>query len=333
MAKLTDVWINRLKAKDKDYAEVDGAGLYLRVSRKGVKTSVYRYRNPQGRDVWLTIGNYRLVGPHEARKKVSEYALQRKQGIDPAEKLQAEKAAKQAEKDERVLIPTFENVTQLYYSRVISRHRRPEQFLWAMQKHVFPYIGKVRISELNRGQVAEVINRMVDSGTSVIANLVLAMVKGMTQYAVGQGHAPADPAAGLSRSSAGGKEKSRDRVLSFDEARAFMLALDSDEMSSRRLSTQVRVALLWLLLTGQRIGETLAVEWTHIKDGIWNIPADNTKSQRAHLVHLTPQLTALLHEVRPLTGDQRYIFAGPNESEKPINRFTVERALKRLLAR
>lgn len=200
-----------------------------------------------------------------------------------------------------------------------------------MEKYVLPYIGTVRVSELSRGQVAEVINRMVDNGTPVIANRVLAMIKSVTRYAAEQGHAAMDPAAGLTRVSAGGKEKSRDRVLSREENKALLLALDADTMASRHLSPQVRTALLWLLLTGQRIGETLAAEWAHIKDGIWHIPADNTKSERAHLVHLTPQLTALLDELRPLTGTQRYIFASPNESEKPINRFTVERALKRLL--
>lgn len=332
---LTDLAIKNLKPKAngkekvKVPKETGAPGLYLRVFGKDVKTFTYRYRNPQGRDTWLAMGNYPAMTLHEARKLAADYSIMRKQGIDPAEQVKAEKDARDAKARERELIPTFENATRLYYNRVITRRRRPEQFLWAMEKYVFPYIGTVRVSELNRGQVAEVINRMVDNGTPVIANRVLAMLKGVTRYATEQGHAATDPAAGLSRGSAGGKEKARERVLTLDEIKAFILAIDA--MSDRRLSLQVRCALLWLLLTGQRIGETLAAEWAHIEGGIWHIPADNTKSERAHLIHLTPQLTALLDELMPLTGNSRYIFASPNESEKPINRFTVERALKRLL--
>lgn len=280
----------------------------------------------------MTLGSFGAIGLHEARKQAAEYAILRKQGIDPAEQVKSEKDARDTKARERELIPTFENVTSLYYNRVITRRRRPEQFLWAMQKHVFPYIGSVRVSELTRGQVAEVINRMVDNGTPVIANRVLAMVRGVTRYAVEQGHAATDPAAGLTRASAGGKEKPRERVLTTDEIRSLFLALDADSLSERRLSPQVRCALLWLLLTGQRISEALAAEWVHIEDGIWRIPAENTKTQRAHFVHVTPQMAAILNELKPLTGDSRYVFASPQEHDQPINRFSVERALRRLLA-
>lgn len=43
-------------------------------------------------------------------------------------------------------------------------------------------------------------------GSSMIM-VVRAMVKGATRYAAEQGHAAMDPAAGLSRAGAGGKEK------------------------------------------------------------------------------------------------------------------------------
>lgn len=332
---LTDLAINNLETTGKEYTvkpkETGASTLYLRVSAKGVKTFTYRYRSPQGRDTWLTMGNYPAMSLHDARKLATDYALMRKLGIDPAEQVQAEKVAKQAQAKELALNPTFENVTQLFYERVISRRRRPEQFLWAVQKYVFPYIGTVRVSELTRGQVAEVINRIVDNRTPVMANRVLAMVKAVTRYAAEQGHCDTDPAAGFTRASAGGKEKPRNRVLTTDEIRKLLLALDADAPAGRRLSLQVRCALLWLLMSGQRISETLSAQWDHIRDGLWNLPAENTMGQRTHFVHVTPLMAAILDELRPLTGTSRYIFASSRDSKRYMAKETVQNALSRLL--
>jgi len=35
-------------------------------------------------------------------------------------------------------------------------------------------------------------------------------------------------------------------------------------MATRKLSSLVRIALKWLLFTGQRISETLMTEWVHL---------------------------------------------------------------------
>ena len=155
--------------------------------------------------------------------------------------------------------------------------------------------------------------------------------QGITAYATEQGHIEADPAAGITRASAGGREKARERVLSWDEIKAFLVALDVESMAIRKLSPQVRIALKWLLLTGQRISETLMTEWVHLDAALWTLPAGNTKSGRDHFVDLTTETTALLDELRPLTGAGKYLFESSQKPGQPVSRYAVERALFRLL--
>ena len=51
-----------------------------------------------------------------------------------------------------------------------------------------------------------------------------------------------------------------------------------------------------LALTGQRRSEVANMRWDELDlaKGIWSIPARRTKTRRAHLVHLTPQMMELL---------------------------------------
>lgn len=124
MADLTDLKITRLKATGSDYALRDGAGLYLRVSKRGSKTFVYRYRSASGRSVWLTVGAYGAVSLHEARQQAAEYALMRKPGQDPAEHDQARIAVTEAVAAERAMVPTFENIIRIFLS---AGHSPPSQ--------------------------------------------------------------------------------------------------------------------------------------------------------------------------------------------------------------
>ena len=152
----------------------------------------------------------------------------------------------------------------------------------------------LKVKDVRRAHLSDLLNAIVDRGAQVMANRTLPVIKNLFLYAVERGHIEESPTVLLSRKSTGGREKPKERALSVAEIRAVWALLEDTERF--RASWQVSGAIKMLLLTGQRIGETLLTRWEHIDPEIrvWNIPAENAKV-RAHLVHLSPQALGLLH--------------------------------------
>lgn len=71
---LTDKSVLALKPRDKLYAQPDPQlpGHYIRVSPTGSRTFVAVTRDPNGKQVWTTIGRAHLIGVEEARAKARE---------------------------------------------------------------------------------------------------------------------------------------------------------------------------------------------------------------------------------------------------------------------
>jgi len=61
--------------------------------------------------------------------------------------------------------------------------------------------------------------------------------------------------------------------------------------------------------------------------GVRRIPAARTKSGRAHLVHLAPQVIAILQALQKGTGEKRHVFASPLKRNQPISGRSVNNAL------
>jgi len=85
-------------------------------------------------------------------------------------------------------------------------------------------------------------------------------------------------------------------------------------------SAIVRAALQLLPLTFVRPGELAKLEWSDIdfNKALWTVPA-HVKKQRAvlknnpdrvHIVPLSQQAMTILHDIRQLTGNGRYVFTG-----------------------
>jgi integrase len=81
----------------------------------------------------------------------------------------------------------------------------------------------------------------------------------------------------------------RDRVLSDDELAAVL-------RTGMTLPDPYGSIVMFLALTGQRRSEVANMRWEELDldKGLWTIPARRTKTRRSHVVHLTPQMVALL---------------------------------------
>src|SRR5262245_50721024 len=70
----------------------DGSGLYLEVKPSGARSWLLRYER-QGRERWMGLGPFPLIGLAQARDRARKAKLQLLDGIDPLDARRAEKAA------------------------------------------------------------------------------------------------------------------------------------------------------------------------------------------------------------------------------------------------
>jgi integrase len=62
----------------------------------------------------------------------------------------------------------------------------------------------------------------------------------------------------------------------------------------------------------------------------WRIPAERMKMREQHIVPLSTQAIAILNELKPLTGNGRYVFPGARTNGRPMSENTVNAGLRRL---
>ena len=81
-----------------------------------------------------------------------------------------------------------------------------------------------------------------------------------------------------------------------------------------------------------RPGELRKAEWSEFNFETleWRIPAERMKMGELHIVPISTQALAVLYELRPLTGNGRYVFPGARTNGRPMSENTVNAGLRRL---
>jgi hypothetical protein len=107
-----------------------------------------------------------------------------------------------------------------------------------------------------------------------------------------------------------GKERARARILTDDEIRALLRAVEAKPGPFGAFVT-------FLLLTGARKSEAAQMPWDEIKDGVWLLPAARNKVKQ-DLARPLSGATQKLVDGLPKLG--RYVFTF--DGEKPISSFS-----------
>jgi integrase len=94
----------------------------------------------------------------------------------------------------------------------------------------------------------------------------------------------------------------------------------------------VKCALRLAPLVFVRPGELRQAQWAEIDldTAEWNIPAERMKMKQAHLVPLSRQAVEILRELKPLTGNGRYVFPSVRSSARPMSNNAILAALRRM---
>lgn len=320
---LTDVSIRKAKPTDKVQRLSDSGGLYLEVAPAGGKWWRLKYRYG-GKEKRLSLGTYPDTGLAAARAKRDEARKLLAAGVDPGERRKAEKAA-----GEHKAANSFEVVAREWFAKQsptwVASHAT--KIMLRLENDIFPWLGKRPVADVTAKELLAAVNRIAERGAVESAHRALQNCGQVFRYAIATGRAERNPAADLRGALPPVKQTHHAAILEPAAIGGLLRAINGYE-GSFVVKCALRLAPLFFV----RPGELRQAEWAEfdLDAAEWNIPADKMKMREPHLVPLSPQAVAILHELHPLTGRGRYVFPSARSPQRPMSENTVNAALRRM---
>lgn len=337
MGKLNDKAVQAAQSREKQYGISDGDGLTLVIKPNGTKLWWLRYRFA-GKAKTLSMGEYPFVTLRQAREK----AFQAKQllidNIDPSVSKQAAKRAllQEKEKDKFDAATNFENVAREWFQKYSASNDWAEshssKVMGRLENDIFPWLGSRQIGEIEPLELLNVIRRIEARGALETAHRALGECGRVFRYAVASGYASRDPASDL-RGALPPYRKDKHFAAVTDPKRLGELLRDIEGYSGTPI---VRAAFALSPRLFLRPGELRKMEWSWIdfESQLLTIPASAHKTGKRtlepHLVPLSSQAMKTLEEIKPLTGEGRYVFPSERDRNRPMCDNAVRSALRRL---
>lgn len=320
---LTDREIKNAAPRDKPYRLFDGGGMYLEVHPNGAKYWRLKYRFA-GKEKRIALGVYPAITSKVARQKAQQEKTRLAEGADP---LTIRKATKRITKE--AAQNSFEAIARAWLTKrapsLSTTH--VDKVLGRLEKNLFPWIGDRPITEIDGPELLQVVRKVEARGAVHTAKRLLQYAGQIFRFGVGEGVCKRDIAADLKGNLIEERETHRAALTEPKRVAELLRAIDGYQGSLVALCA-LRLAPLVFV----RPGELRHAEWAEIdlKSAEWNIPAEKMKMRNAHLVPLSKQAVAVLEEIRPLSGEGRYVFPSLRTQSRPISDNTINAALRRM---
>ena len=193
----------------------------------------------------------------------------------------------------------------------VGRKDGGQYVLEQFTRHVFPLVGNMALEDVRKAEMFQVLDAQTTAGKARTANVLLADLKQMLDFALDRELITVNPLATIKKAKVGGNDVQRERVLTEGELRQLVDALPASRLNRRSVSA------VWLTLaTGVRVGELMGAVWADSLPGepkqrtaglealqsqaddeggklgivdlaarTWFLPT--TKNQRHHTIHLS----------------------------------------------
>lgn len=274
----------------------DGAGLYLRVTKAGTKSWIFKYR---GREMGL--GGFPAIGLADARGKAKAAREMLANGEDPIEVkrrggIATAKGMNFAEAAERY-ISAFEKSW---------RPDRARRWRGTMRDYALPVIGKLPVSAIEVRHIMQILQPVWSEKTPA-ATKARTRIEKVLDWCKAQGlrsgENPARWQANLQYMLPKRKDVHTTQhrpAMPYEQVPAFMAELAANPTIPAR-------ALTLLILTASRREEVFRASWSEFDGSTWLIPAGRMKGRQAHRIPLSIQAQALLNGL-PRMDDERFLF-------------------------
>ncbi|MDX8127737.1 integrase arm-type DNA-binding domain-containing protein [Methylomonas sp. OY6] len=320
---LTDTEIRKAKPTEKPQKISDGGGLFLLVTPHGSKLWRLAYRFA-GKQKTLAIGEYPSVGLADARTKREEAKKQLANGIDPST---AKKAAKAASQD--AAANSFEVIAREWHETHMANKTEDhaQKTLTNFEKDVFPWLGRMPITNIEAPDVLAVVKRIEQRGANEIAKKAKRSIGQVFRYAIATGRAVRNPVPDLQGAFVPTAVKHHAAITDPVQIGALLRACED---YTGHFATRCALRLSFLVML--RPGEVRKAEWSEIdlERAEWRIPAAKMKMREEHIIPLSRQALTIFEEIKPLTSNSRFVFPSVRSNARPMSENTITGALRRL---
>ena len=282
-----------------------GGGLMLLVRSESSRQWVVRYRFAGTRKD-LSIGGASRISITSAKARAAKILSMAADGIDPS-------SSKLSEEDARESI-TFKE----FYSGAIAtiqnvkrwkNEKHASQWVSTIETYAVPVLGALRVKDITRGDILEVLKPIWDS-KSETASRLRGRLEAVFSYAIATGkRVAANPATWRGNLDLFLPPPSRvqkvehHEALSLDETRALLEEWNPPKSISAS-------AIVFGILTASRVGEFVKARWDEIDFDarVWSVPPERRKDQKPypHRVPLSDQAVYILSQIE---RKGEYVFA------------------------
>jgi integrase len=289
------------------------AGFGLRVRPSGSKVYFVQYRAGRGRSApvrKVTIGRHGSPWtPDSARLEAKRLLGMVAGGADPA--------AAQAERRQADTLKDLANRFLEEHVAAKRKQRTGEEYQRLLEKFVLPKLGKKKLEEVTRGDIAKLHHSLAQ--TPYQANRVLAVCSALFTKAEAWGLRAdgSNPCRHVERF----PEKGRERMLSGDEFARLHVALERYQGRP-----YVTGAIRLLLFTGCRLEEVLTLRWDDIDFDRSEIRLRDSKTG-ARIVQLSPPAIEVLADL-PREAGNPHVIPGLKEGRNLVNLQKPWRAIR-----
>jgi integrase len=288
---LTDKGVQALKSRDKLYTHSDPQmpGHYVRVSPSGTKSFCVITRNPDGKQVFHTVGQFPILKIVEAREEAREAIKRIKVGKD------------------RAGPKSFQAVADEWFGRHVEANglRTASAIRRHLDKHIIPFWSGREFASIRRGDVTALLDHVEDHAGAVAADTVLAHLSRIFNWYSSRNDDYSSPLArGMRRSKP--TDRARARILDDNElSEVWRVAA-----ANGTFGAFIRVALL----TAQRREKVATMKWADLSDdGEWRIPTGEREKGTAGSLIL-PEAALKIIKAQPRFASNPYVFAGRCDS-------------------
>jgi len=316
---LSDSAIRTAKPREKLYRLADANGLCLEVTPTGSKLWRYRYRF-NGNGKMLALGVYPAITLQKARQLRDAARQLLAEGKDPSAERKAEQEAQQSDG------LTFEALAREWHAYRAPRWAKSTADKTAayLESDLLPALGNRPVKAITRPELVELLRKIEDRGAHNVAKKARQWLSQIFRFGLAKGSVDSNPATDLDVVAAHAPATRHHPHVTFAELPELL-----GKIEGASINVLTRHAIRLLVLTGVRPGELRAAPWAefNLEAAVWTIPKERMKARRPHIVPLPRQAVAILRQLQEITGAYELVFAGRNNSARPMSENTVNKAL------
>jgi len=325
MAKLSDTKLRNAKPRERPYKLFDSDGLFVIVTPNGGRWWRQRYRWA-GKEQLLSLGTYPEVSLAAARERSGEIRKQVANEIDPSASRQEEKAARRSAAE-----TTYKAIFREWLAETGKARKWTADHIERVDRrfevHFHPWLGPKPIADVTDDDVLACLRRMKDRDLLDTAHRALSENDALFRYAKRNKLVKHNVVADLRGPDTLPKVKVTHHASLTDPAQVGGLLRAIDNYHGGFV---VKCALKFAPLVFVRPGEIRMATWSEfdLDKAEWRIPAERMKMREQHIVPLSKQALAILHELHPLTGPEGLVFPQARNASRPLSENTLNVGLR-----